>query len=86
MDPAGADGAGGPPATSSSCWWSATQFYADFGALAADVLEKRRLTRKDFDAAAETMTRVILDGCCTPSCARSNQDMPPLHRLRSGER
>ena len=45
--------------------WSATQFYADFGALAADVLEKRRLTRKDFDAAAETMTRVILDGCCT---------------------
>ena len=46
--------------------WSATQFYADFGTLAADVLEKRRLTRKDFDSAAETMTRVILDGCCTP--------------------
>ena len=46
--------------------WSATQFYADFGALAADVLEKRRLTRRDFDAAAETMTRVILDGCCSP--------------------
>ena len=47
--------------------WSATQFYADFGALAADVLEKRSLTKRDFDAAAETMTRVILDGCCTPS-------------------
>ena len=46
--------------------WSATQFYADFGALAADVLEKRSLTKKDFDAAAETMTRVILDGCCAP--------------------
>ena len=46
--------------------WSATQFYADFGVLAANVLEKRRLTRKDFDDAAETMTRVILDGCCTP--------------------
>ena len=30
--------------------WSATQFYADFGALAADVLEKRSLTKKDFDA------------------------------------
>ena len=44
--------------------WSATQFYADFETLAADVLQKRRLTRKDFDAAAETMTRVILDGCC----------------------
>ena len=46
--------------------WSATQFYADFGMLAADVLNRRRLTRKDFDAAAETMTRVILDGCCAP--------------------
>ena len=46
--------------------WSATQFYADFGALAADVLEKRRLTRKDFDDAAETMTQVVLDGCCCP--------------------
>lgn len=46
--------------------WSATEFYADFGAMAADVLEKRRLTRRDFDAAAETITRVILDGCCVP--------------------
>ena len=46
--------------------WSATQFYADFGMLAADVLNRRRLTRQDFDAAAETMTRVILDGCCAP--------------------
>ncbi len=44
--------------------WSATQFYADFGMLAADVLRRRRLTRNDFDTAAETMTRVILDGCC----------------------
>ena len=44
--------------------WSATQFYADFGMLAADVLNRRRLTRTDFDAAAETMIRVILDGCC----------------------
>ncbi len=46
--------------------WSATQFYADFGMLAADVLNRRRLTRMDFDTAAETMTRVILDGCCAP--------------------
>ena len=46
--------------------WSATQFYADFGTLAAEVLQKRHLTRKDFDAAAETMTRVILDGCMGP--------------------
>ena len=46
--------------------WSATEFYADFGVIAADVLEKRQLTRKDFDAAAETITQVILDGCCGP--------------------
>ena len=46
--------------------WSATQFYADFGMLAADVLNRRWLTSTDFDAAAETMTRVILDGCCAP--------------------
>ena len=45
--------------------WSATQFYADFGMLAADVLNRRKLTRKDFDAAADTMIRVILDGCCS---------------------
>ena len=46
--------------------WSATQFYADFGMLAADVLGRHRLTRTDFDAAAETMIQVILDGCCRP--------------------
>ena len=46
--------------------WSATQFYADFGTLAAEVLGTRHLTRNDFDAAAETMTRVILDGCMGP--------------------
>ena len=43
--------------------WSATQFYADFAILAADVLEKQRLARKDFEAAADTMIRVMLDGC-----------------------
>ena len=44
--------------------WSATQFYADFGSLAADTLGKQRLTRKDFAAAAETIAGVVLDGCC----------------------
>ena len=44
--------------------WSANQFYANFGMLAADVLDRRRLTRPDYDAAAETMTRIIPDGCC----------------------
>ena len=44
--------------------WSATQFYADFGSLAADTLQKRRLTRKDYAVAAKTITAVVLDGCC----------------------
>ena len=44
--------------------WSATQFYADFGSLAADTLCRRRLTRRDFAAAAQTITSVVLDGCC----------------------
>ena len=46
--------------------WSATQFYADFGSLAADTLGKRRLTRRDFTDAAETIATVVLDGCCPP--------------------
>ena len=44
--------------------WSATQFYADFGSLAADTLGKQRLTRKDFADAAETIATIVLDGCC----------------------
>ena len=54
--------------------WSATQFYADFETLAADVLGRRRLTRKDYDTAAATMTQVILDGCC--SGAGRDDSMP----------
>ena len=46
--------------------WSATRFYADCGTLAADLVGKRHRTRKDFDAAAETMIRVIPDGCMRP--------------------
>ena len=44
--------------------WSATQFYADHGFLAADVLQKKRLTRDDFAGAAETISGIVLDGCC----------------------
>ena len=43
--------------------WPATQFYADFGSLAADTLGKRRLTRRGFVDAAETIAAVVLDGC-----------------------
>lgn len=43
--------------------WSATQFYGDFEAIAAPVLDKPRLTRTDFAAAADTITKTILAGC-----------------------
>ena len=43
--------------------WSATQFYADYGQLAADIINKKRLTTKDFAAAAETISGIVIDGC-----------------------
>ena len=44
--------------------WAATQFYADFESMAAHTLQERRLTRRDYAAAAETIATVVLDGCC----------------------
>ena len=44
--------------------WSATQFYADFGLLAADIMGREKLTAGDFDLASETISRIVLDGCC----------------------
>ena len=44
--------------------WSATQFYADYGYLAADALKKKRLTRADFTTAAKVISTIVLDGCC----------------------
>ncbi len=43
--------------------WSATQFYAEFEYLAADILRRRRLTREDFATAATTISKIVLDGC-----------------------
>lgn len=43
--------------------WATTQFYADFGVLACNALEKRRLTRAEYDSAAETLTGIFLKGC-----------------------
>lgn len=43
--------------------WSTTQFYADFDVLACDALEVGRLTRKDFDAAAEAVGTIVLRAC-----------------------
>jgi AcrR family transcriptional regulator len=43
--------------------WASTQFYADFDSLVCNVLGTRRLKRADFDAAARTITALVLDGC-----------------------
>lgn len=42
--------------------WAATQFYGDFEPLVCDALNKQKLRISDFHAAAETITRVVLDG------------------------
>ena len=43
--------------------WASTQHYADFEVQVKTVLGKRRLTAKDFDAVADTLTHIILKGC-----------------------
>lgn len=43
--------------------WATTQFYADFSVLACNALEKRRLTKAEYDVAAETLTGIFLKGC-----------------------
>ncbi|WP_246731565.1 TetR family transcriptional regulator C-terminal domain-containing protein [Methylocapsa sp. S129] len=43
--------------------WGATQFYADFEVLACDALAIKRITKKDFDEAAATITAIVLRGC-----------------------
>jgi len=42
--------------------WSATQFYAEFEALACDALHVTRLETADYDLAAETITQTVLRG------------------------
>ena len=42
--------------------WAATQTYADFGDQAAIVKGKKQLTKSDFDAAADTITAIVLKG------------------------
>ena len=43
--------------------WAATQFYADFDAMARTGLNARALGTAHFDDAAETITRIVLKGC-----------------------
>lgn len=43
--------------------WSATQHYADFSDQIRRITGRKRLTRDDFAAATQDVTRVILKGC-----------------------
>ncbi|WP_413479689.1 TetR family transcriptional regulator C-terminal domain-containing protein [Vibrio hibernica] len=43
--------------------WAATQTYADFGWQICRVLDKKKLSRQDYDEAAEFLTTMILKGC-----------------------
>lgn len=43
--------------------WSVTQFYSDFEPISAMTLNKKRLARADFEMAARSITRTVLDGC-----------------------
>jgi AcrR family transcriptional regulator len=42
--------------------WAATQFYADFEPLAGDALRKSRLKAEDYEKAAQTITKTVLNG------------------------
>jgi TetR/AcrR family transcriptional regulator len=42
--------------------WSMTQFYADFGLLAADALGRKKLKSEDFEHAAETIIQTVMAG------------------------
>lgn len=43
--------------------WAATQTYADFAVQVGAVLGRESLTDQDFEAATETVTRIVLKGC-----------------------
>ncbi|MCY4100669.1 MAG: TetR/AcrR family transcriptional regulator [Rhodobacteraceae bacterium] len=54
--------------------WSATQFYADYGSLAAGIIRKQKLLRKDFTTAAKTISGIVLDGCCKVNTSAPKQE------------
>ena len=45
--------------------WASTQHYADFEVQVRAVLGRKRLTERDFKAAAANITALILEGCLT---------------------
>ena len=43
--------------------WAMTQTYADFDVQVLAVLDKKRLTDRDFQAATDTIVALVLKGC-----------------------
>lgn len=54
--------------------WAATQTYADFGAQVSAVLGRDRLEPRDWEAATDEVTRIVLRGCgLTPPSAEATE-------------
>ncbi len=51
--------------------WGSTQYYADFGVMAQNALGAQRISRADFEAAAEAITHIVLKGCGIAQPART---------------
>ncbi|UYM16756.1 TetR/AcrR family transcriptional regulator [Endozoicomonas euniceicola] len=43
--------------------WGATQHYADYESQVCSIMKRKRLRKKDYDLAADTLCKVILRGC-----------------------
>lgn len=53
--------------------WAVTQHYADFEVQVRAVLGRNELTDRDYKAAAESITQIVLRGCLAPSPGPSAQ-------------
>ncbi|MGB1271525.1 MAG: TetR family transcriptional regulator C-terminal domain-containing protein [Endozoicomonas sp.] len=43
--------------------WGSTRHYADYESQVCSIIRKKRLVKKDYDQAADTLCKVILQGC-----------------------
>jgi TetR/AcrR family transcriptional regulator len=43
--------------------WGGTQFYADFSVMVQAMLDAPRISAAEFEAAADTITHIVLKGC-----------------------
>ena len=57
--------------------WAMTQSYADFSAQMALVLERKQLTRRDFDEAEQLITQMVLAAVAMPATVNSTGEKKP---------